>query len=89
MKPTIIPDYARYTYFTFPMRLVLAELAEKRILFVIRFKLTKRQYEEALEGDASVRQVDQYYQQMKNYLEVIAEIDQAVREIYFLHGRLN
>jgi hypothetical protein len=89
MKPTIIPDYIRYTYFTPTMRLMLAELAEKRNLYIIRFKLTKLQYEEALEGNASVRQVDQYYQQMQNHLEVISEIDQAIREIYFLHRRLN
>lgn len=89
MKPTIIPDYIRYTEFTLVMRLVLAELAEKRNLYIIRFKFTKLQYEEALEGNASVRQVDQYYQQMQNHLEVISEIDQAIHEIYFLHGRLN
>lgn len=89
MKPTIIPDYARYTEFTPAMRIVLSELAEKRILYVIRFKLAKTQYEEALDGTVSVRQVDQYYQQMQNHLEVISEIDQAIREIYYLHGRLN
>jgi len=89
MKPTIIPDYIRYTYFTPTMRLMLAELAEKRNLYVMLFRFAKARYKAVLESDKPIIEADRLYKQMQGYLEVISEIDQAVREIYFLHGRLN
>mgnify|MGYP000911779657 CR=1 FL=1 len=89
MKPTIIPDYQRYTEFTPAMRIVLAELADKRFLHVVKFKVAKAQYEDVLKGDGSIIQADRLYKKMQDYLEIIGEIDQAIHEIYFLHGRLN
>lgn len=89
MKPQVIPDYQRHTEFTLPMRIVLAELAEKRILFVIKFKVAKTQYEAVLDGEGPIWEADLYYKRMQDYLIVIEEIDQAIHEIYFLHGRLN
>lgn len=89
MKITITPYYIRYTYFTPAMRIVLAELAEKRNLYDLRFRLAKFAYEESFANEDSERQMDLHYKHMQDYLEVIAEIDQAIHEIYFLHGRLN
>lgn len=89
MKPTLIPDYQRYTEFTPAMRIVLAELTDKRFLHVVKFKVTKTRYEDVLKGAGSIIQADRLYRKMQDYLEVIGEIDQAIFEIYFLHGRLN
>jgi hypothetical protein len=89
MKITITPDYIRYTEFTPVMRIVLAELAEQRNLYVMRFRLAQVRYDAIMEGKGPIVEADVLYKQMQNHLEVIGEIDQAIREIYFLHGRLN
>ncbi len=85
----IKPNYLDYTYFTPVMRIVLAELADKRNLYVVRFRIAKTRYEKVMSGEGHISQADLHYKHMQDYLEVISEIDQAVREIYFLHGRLN
>ncbi len=88
MKPTIIPDYDRYTDFTLEERMMLADLAAARVTTVIKFMVAKGEYKRAL-ATANHDEIDRYFVRFNALLEIIGEIDAAIRDIYVAHGRVN
>jgi len=85
----IMPYYQRYTEFTLQMRLTLATLAEIRILTINRFITAESRHERLATMDAPPAVLAQCLTDCERILGTLAEIDQAILDIYIAHGRVN
>lgn len=89
MKPTIIPDYSRYTDFTPMERLTLADFAWARasILTSLRIQIIHR--DQFIVSEANPKLIESYNGRIAHLKWTIECIDHQIREIYAAHGRLN
>ena len=86
MKITIAPDYARYPVISVQERIMLQHLSDARFQHVTRFLYARADYERAVHGYADEQTLKTYLGKCETELAVIAQIDQAVIDFYWLHG---